>query len=165
MYNNYYAVSTSSGQHYACKTLIGVHEMHGWMHPWPSLINGLPYEHPYPQCLVASNLSIKTLVARQWSTKWIAWIIQTFMSFIHTPTPSPHSQVLRTFSTIACDEKDPEWCYLYVYKPHACMPLSPFPGSTVHTQSGIVFLVNFHGLIFDLLSPLLESCTPGQDQR
>ena len=43
----------------SCKTLIGEHEMHGWMHPqlkscnyfvgpWPPVIIGLPYDYQHP---------------------------------------------------------------------------------------------------------------------
>ena len=58
---------------YSYKTLIGVHEMHGRMHPNSGLVTVLLAHDPlsslaYPMIthnpVVASNLPIKTLVAR-----------------------------------------------------------------------------------------------------
>ena len=62
---------------YSYMPLIGVHEMHGQMHPNQGLVTGLlahdpfniglPYDHPMITYtpLVACNFPIKTLVARQ----------------------------------------------------------------------------------------------------
>ena len=65
---------------YSYKTLIGVHEMHGRMHPNQGLVTVLLVHDPlsslaYPMIthtpLVASNLPIKTLVAIAMTNKFI----------------------------------------------------------------------------------------------
>ena len=64
-----------------CKTLIGMHEMHGQM-KWfattllvhgPPFIISLLYDHPHP-----SDSHMKTLIARQWPTAFIFLICRNY---------------------------------------------------------------------------------------